>query len=393
MTRIKKIATAAVATSTSRPARVLIVPDKFKGTLTAQGVCAAIARGWKSVRPQDRLELLPMSDGGDGFGEVMGRLLKARARSVNTVDAAHRSVSAQWWWAAERKLAVIEAARVIGLAMLPPKKFHPFQLDTFGLGRALEAAAKAGAEHGVMGIGGSATNDGGFGLARGLGWRFLDASGGELEQWWQLAQLVRALPPRVMRPLKITVATDVLNPLLGATGCSRIYGPQKGLERDEMAFAEKCLRRLARVVEQQTGVAPAETPGAGAAGGLGFGLMAFTGAAARTGFDVFAEAARLDDCIRQADLVITGEGMVDQQTHMGKGVGQVMLRCQDLKVRCLVVAGDVGGGDSGRDRHLRTRALTEITTLENAKREPARHLESLSRLMAHAYPPTPPHPA
>jgi len=123
----------------------LIVPDKFKGTLAAADVCRTIAKGWKSVRAGDWLEGLPMSDGGDGFGGVLGQLLPARLRSVRTLDAAHQPIRADWWWVAGQELAIIEAARVIGLAMLPPKKFHPFHLDTFGLGRVLRAAANAGA--------------------------------------------------------------------------------------------------------------------------------------------------------------------------------------------------------------------------------------------------------
>src|ERR1017187_8626585 len=149
--------------------QVLIMPDKFKGTLTASAAAEAIARGWRKARTGDLLSLLPMSDGGDGFGEVTRALLKARIQRVKTVDAAHRLCVARWWWEPSTRTAIIESAAVIGLAMLPQKRFHPFRLDTLGLGAVVRAAAKRGARRCLMGVGGSATNDGGFGLAREIG--------------------------------------------------------------------------------------------------------------------------------------------------------------------------------------------------------------------------------
>jgi len=177
------------------PLRVLIIPDKFKGTLTAQAAAEAIARGWRGARPGDTLDLLPMSDGGDGFGEVTGSLLRAKRQVVTTVDATHRPCRSLWWWKPEDETAVIESARVIGLAMLPDGRFHPFDLDTFGLGAVVRAAARKGARRCLVGIGGSATNDGGFGLARALGWEFLDDNGHRIERWTGLDKLARVLHP------------------------------------------------------------------------------------------------------------------------------------------------------------------------------------------------------
>ena len=174
--------------------RVLIVPDKFKGTLTAGAAAQAIAEGWHAVRPGDSLELLPMSDGGDGFGEVLARLTAAEPLTVQAVNAAHERLDATWWWSEARRSAIIESARIVGLALLPKGKFHPFDLDTFGLGAALQAASLRGASHVLIGIGGSATNDGGFGVARALGWQFVGRDGTPLERWTQLEQLVRIMP-------------------------------------------------------------------------------------------------------------------------------------------------------------------------------------------------------
>src|SRR5688572_10606079 len=154
------------------PMKVLIIPDKFKGTLNAEEAAEAIAKGWSKIRPEDTLDILPMSDGGDGFGRVMSRLHKARMEPIQTVNAAGQRCVAQWGWDAQNRLAIIESASTAGLALLPPGKYHPFKLDSFGLGAILEAAWKSGARRCVIGIGGSATNDGGFGVARACGWKF-----------------------------------------------------------------------------------------------------------------------------------------------------------------------------------------------------------------------------
>jgi glycerate kinase len=364
------------------PLRILIVPDKFKGSLTAHDAAAAIAAGWRKGRPGDCLETLPMSDGGDGFGAVLGELMGARRQLTRALDAAHRPWRGLWWRDKAGKTAIIDSAGIIGLAMLPIGKFHPFQLDSFGLGTVMRAAAKSGARHGIVGIGGSATNDGGFGMARALGWRFFNKNGEELEEWWRLHELIEARPPTHTLPWKVTVAVDVANPLLGPKGCSRIYGPQKGLRPQDFKLAEKCLGRLASVLKEQHGIDFAKTAGAGAAGGLGFGLMAFAGARMESGFDIFARCARLDDRIGSADLVITGEGRIDHQTYMGKGVGQIAQRCRKLGVPCLALAGIILEPARARQLFAQTRALAEITNLERAQSQAARHLQELARQMA-----------
>jgi len=227
------------------PLRVLIVPDKFKGTLTAAAAANAIAEGWRRLRPDDTLTLLPISDGGDGFGSVLAERLGAERRTVETIDAAHRPIQAHWWYDPHSGRALIEAAAINGLAQLPPGRFHPFELDTAGIGAALKAAQEAGAREVLMGIGGSATNDAGFGLARAMGWRFFDAADRLIERWTGLDQLHRWAPPESPFPLPITVAVDVDNPLLGARGCSRVYGPQKGLRTEDLPIADAALGRLA----------------------------------------------------------------------------------------------------------------------------------------------------
>jgi glycerate 2-kinase len=362
---------------------VLIVPDKFKGTLTAGSAAEAIARGWAAGRPGDSLQLLPMSDGGDGFGEVMSGRLGAVPRRVRACDAAHRPCIARWWWHAHSRTAVIDTAGVVGLAMLPPGCFHPFQLDTFGLGPVIRAAAKSGARRLLVGLGGSATNDGGFGLARALGWRFLTRDHQPVESWQELTAATVAVPPSERIQFReVIVAVDVQNRLLGPRGASCVYGPQKGLKPADFAHAESCLRRLARLVRQRGSPDLAKAPGAGAAGGLGFGFTAFLGGRLEPGFELFAREVRLDRHLRNADVLITGEGSIDRSTFMGKGAGQVARRCRELRLPCIGFAGVIAAREDKARLFAKLHALTDLVSLSQAKSDPAKYLEQLANQVA-----------
>lgn len=361
---------------------VLIVPDKFKGTLTARQAAEAMARGWRNVRPADAVQLLPMSDGGDGFGEILSGLLGAQVRRTNAVDAARRPIEAAWGLDPLTGTAIVESARVIGLAMLPRGQYHPNELDTFGLGAVLRDAAGQGARRCIVGIGGSATNDGGFGMARGLGWQFLNGHEEEITRWTELHHLAFVRPP-ANRALfeEVVVAVDVQNPLLGPDGCSRVYGPQKGLT--DFDQAERCLGRLAEILESQQGLSFAKTPGAGAAGGLGFGLMTFLGARMEPGIDIFSRHARLDERIRESQLVITGEGAVDAQTLMGKGVGEIAGAAQKAGVPCIALAGVVREPDRAKTKFARAYAMTPgLTDQDSALHQPALWLQRLAQKAA-----------
>src|ERR1017187_3410587 len=356
------------------PLKLLIVPDKFKGTLTARAAANAIARGWRTVRPQDSSRLLPMTDGGDGFGEVISALLDARIHNVKTFDAAHRPITARWWR---------ESTTAIGLAQLPPGKFHPFTLDTSGLAEVIRAASRKGATCCLMGIGGSATNDGGFGLARGLGWEFLNRAGQPIERWTDLTGLASLRPPRRRRWFKqLIVAVDVQNPLLGPRGATRVYGPQKGLRPEDFNLAEACLKQLARVARRTFGHDFAEVPGAGAAGGLGFGLQTFLGARLVPGFELFGRHSALSRHLRSAKLVITGEGAIDDSTLMGKGTGQIAERCRRLQIPCIGLAGQISAKVAHTHLFTQTHAMTNLTTLELANAKPAYWLERLAEAAA-----------
>jgi glycerate kinase len=351
--------------------------------LTANEAAEAIARGWGKGRPYDSLDLLPITDGGDGFGEVMGGLLRAKVVRTRTVDAAHRPCLAKWWWEPKTKTAIIESAKAIGLAMLPAKRFHPFELDTFGLGRLLRAALRRKARRCLIGIGGSATNDGGFGLARALGWEFIDRQGCAINQWTNLSNLQHIKSPRQTQWFdELLVAVDVQNPLLGKRGATCIYGPQKGLKSKDFELAERCLGRLADVAKVELRADFARVPGSGAAGGLGFGLATFAGGRLEPGYDLFAEQSDLDQRLRRVDLVITGEGCIDHSTLMGKGVGQIAKKCNELKIPCIAMAG-VRHPEAGLRRTLdHVHTLLDMTSKRQAMTRTAYWLERLVQRVA-----------
>jgi glycerate 2-kinase len=324
--------------------QILIVPDKFKGCLTSHEAARAIASGWAKIRPRDKLDLLPMADGGDGFGPVFGNLLNAQKQSCETVDFTGQSMLSSWWHSPATRTAVCESAEVIGFRARRDVNHHPFQFDTYGLGEVLLDIANAGIRRLYIGLGGSATNDGGFGLARSLGWKFLDASASEIIRWTDLQQLVRVEPPAYTLANRgaipeIIIVGDVLNPLLGPEGATCIYGPQKGLKENEIAKAEACLARLAAVMEGQLDESYSVKPGAGAAGGLGFGLMVFFGGNFQSGAAVFSELAQLKSRIQASDFILTGEGSLDHQTLMGKGVGFLADLASHYGKPCACLAG------------------------------------------------------
>ncbi|MBM3878546.1 MAG: glycerate kinase [Verrucomicrobia bacterium] len=366
---------------------ILIAPDKFKGTLTAGQAAEAMAAGWRAVRPHDTLERFPISDGGDGFGELIGQHLGAETHWVDTVDAAHQPVRAPWWWYGRRKLAIIESVRVIGLAMLPPGRFHPFDLDTYGLGALLRAARRFSPRTCLVGIGGSATNDAGFGLARALGWQFQNRRGGPIEQWTQLPSLARLVrPAEPLRFNRLVVAVDVRNRLLGKYGATQVYGPQKGLQPADFKPAERCLRRLVKILCEQLHYSykPEHLPGTGAAGGLGFGLFCFAGGRLQPGFKLFATHTDLRRHIEAADLVLTGEGAIDRTTvWMGKGVGRLARMAKKADIPCLALAGGVEAWPSQPDDFTLLRAIVpDLAEVSEAKRRAAYWLEELARRTA-----------
>ena len=364
---------------------VLIAPDKFKGSLEAEAVARAIAAGWRAARPTDTLIECPVSDGGDGFGRLIADRRGGKRMVTPVSNAAGERISASWWWEASDQVAIVEAAQANGLAQLPRGRFHPFHLSTFGVGELILEAIRHHPRRLLIGVGGSATNDAGFGLARALGWRFLDATDTPIESWTRLTSLRRLLEPAPSpKPsgLSIEVAVDVQNPLLGKNGCSAIYGPQKGLKADEIPAADAALSQLAMVVESTLGGGLATVPGAGAAGGLAYGFAAFAGASIHPGFAQFAALTGFDAALAQADLVVTGEGQIDESTWMGKAAGEVASQAAARRIPCLAVAGQARRSmTTPRFRAIQSLA-PEMTSVEEAIQHPSLWVERAAAALA-----------
>jgi glycerate 2-kinase len=362
--------------------KVLVVPDKFKGTLTARQAAEAIASGWRSFRPEDELQLLPMSDGGDGFNEVLSELTGAVQVTSSVSNAAKEPVTAAWGWSENEHLAIIETAQANGLVLLPPGKFHPFDLDTYGVGELILAAHRQGAKSCIAGIGGSATNDAGFGMARALGYRFLGAAGGVITTWVELPRLREILPPPIpARFEQFVIACDVQNPLLGEQGATRIYGPQKGMRSEDFKVADEAFEALVNAVKRDLGLDAAAEAGTGAAGGLGYGLRVFLGGKFEPGFSIFERYSKLEERISWADLVITAEGAIDEQSQMGKGTGAVAQTCARMEKRCVGLAGYLPHR-IGAPFAFTWGMFPDLTTVAEAKGRAAYWLEQLAQKAA-----------
>jgi glycerate kinase len=309
--------------------RILIAPDKFKGTLSAREVSDAIATGLRDVLPDAEIEIVPMADGGEGTANAILEPVGGTRVTCKAHDALGREVQASYGWIEKAQAAVMEMSEAAGMWRLKPSDLNPENATTFGVGEMILDAAKRGANEIIIGLGGSATNDGGFGMARPLGFRFLGNENDEIDKVLDLVGLQRIEKPSGSKLSKIVVAADVRNPLLGENGATRVFGPQKGVTLDKIDKFESSLLKLAEVVAKEFGFDYRNEAGAGAAGGLGFGLMSFCGARIRPGFDVVAESVALESRMKDVDVVITGEGSLDRQTLEGKtpaGVAQLARR-------------------------------------------------------------------
>ena len=362
---------------TTGPA-VLIACDKFKGTLTAAQACAAVAAGVKAVWPGAQCVTRPMADGGEGTARVICEACDGEWLTEEVTGPLGDKVKAGWAWLPETKAAIIEMSEASGLKLLDATRRNPWRATTAGTGELMQAGIRKGAERLVVGIGGSATNDGGSGMAWAMGYRFLDAEGkGFFPLPANLLTLARIVTPENFSPPEVIAACDVTNPLLGRDGATAVYGPQKGVRLERIGEFEAALEHLAEIVRRDLGMDLTEAPGAGAAGGLGFGLMTFCRAKMQPGFDLVADVTHLEAAVREADLVITGEGCVDAQTLHGKGPAGVADMARRLGKPVVAVGGIVD--ESVREAlnakfHAELAAATS-DNLQEALKDPAGAVE------------------
>ncbi len=328
--------------------KVVIAPDSYKGCLSALEVAKAMERGVLSVFPSAEVRKIPIADGGEGTVAALVMATNGQLRQTEVTDPLGNKIIAHWGVLGDGRTAVIEMAAASGLPLVPKEKRDPRVTTTYGTGELIKAALADGLAKIIIGIGGSATNDGGTGMARALGVRFLDAAGQEVAAGGgSLAEICQidttGLDPR-LKNTEIVVACDVDNPLCGTRGASAVFGPQKGATPEMVQQLDAGLAKYASCARQATGRDVAEKAGAGAAGGLGAGLMFFTPAQLKPGVEIVLDAVGFSDIVRDADFVITGEGRTDFQTAFGKapvGVAKVA-KTHGAPVFC--ISGGLGEG-------------------------------------------------
>src|SRR5690554_4795009 len=325
--------------------KIVIAPDSFKGSLTSTEAARAMARGVGKALPEAELVLLPLSDGGEGLVESLVVASGGELLEYEVTGPLGTPVKAQLGLMGGGKTAVIEMAQASGLVLVPEEERNPLLTTTFGTGELIARALELGCTHLIIGIGGSATNDGGMGMAQALGFRFLDDQGTPLVHGGgELARLAKidasGKDPR-LENVTIEVACDVNNPLTGPQGAAHIYGPQKGATPEMVEFLDAALANYDQVLQRDLGQDVGKVPGAGAAGGLGAGLMALLGGTLVSGIELVLDVLRFDEKVRGARLVLTGEGKFDAQSAYGKVPMGVARRSRALGVPVVVIAGTV----------------------------------------------------
>ena len=326
--------------------KIVIAPDSFKGSLTALEVANAIGEGVRRVMPEAETDEVPMADGGEGTVQALVDATGGQTITEEVCGPLGNLIKADFGILGDGKTAVIEMAAASGLPLVPDDKRNPMLTTTYGTGELIRAALDRGCEKLIIGIGGSATVDGGAGVAQALGARLLDKDGSEVPRCGGgLEHLdsvdVSELDPRIALATTV-VACDVDNPLVGPRGGPEVFGPQKGATPEMVKILDKYLDKYADIIMRDLGADVREVPGAGAAGGLGAGLMAFLNAELMSGIDIVIEASGLVDHLRDADLVITGEGKIDRQTVYGKtpiGVAKVAKKCG---IPVIAIGGGIG---------------------------------------------------
>ena len=320
--------------------KIIIAPDKFKGSLTSLEVCNAIEEGIRKNGKKIDLIKFPMADGGDGFNSVLQHYFHTSMVTVDTVDPLGRPMTASYQWNAQEKIAIIEMATASGLVLLNQRERNPMLTSTVGTGILVSHAIGQGAGRIVLGLGGSATNDAGIGILAALGFRFIDAAGEELTPVGaSLLKIDQIIPPATLPPVHFEIAADVENPLHGPAGAAFVYGPQKGADAEMVTQLDLGLRNFAALIASRFGKQVAGFPGAGAAGGIAAGLAAFFEVEMKKGVDLVLKANGLEKELPGATLIITGEGKIDNQSGSGKVVGTMAALAKKYGIPCIAFCG------------------------------------------------------
>ncbi|MYC80732.1 MAG: glycerate kinase [Acidobacteria bacterium] len=372
--------------------RILVAPNAFKESLSAVDAAAAISRGLLKVLPNSRITQLPIADGGDGTLEAVvegthGKIFRARV-----LDPLGKKIFAHYGLTGDGKTAVIEMSRASGLALVPTSQRNPMRCTSYGTGQLIKAALKRGVHDIILGIGGSATVDGGIGALQALGVEFLDRRGRPVGWGGNGLKSIARIDMDRINPLlkraRILVACDVDNPLVGPRGSAAVFGPQKGATPGMVRKLDERLGRLGKLIQQTTGRDVSQVAGSGAAGGIAGGFMGLLGARLSPGSDLVFDLLQVEEQVKKADLIFTGEGQIDFQTPFGKGPGMLAKIARENGVPVIgiagSVAGDVGGlYDQGFTALFSIVAspLTIEAAIQNADRLLEAQSEQLARLL------------
>ena len=354
----------------------LIAPDKFKGSLSGLAFCSVVEKTLHRMDPTIQCIWAPLADGGDGTVEVMKFYLNGRIVNCTVTGPLFKPVNATYLISEDGQTAFIEMAESSGVRLID----HPFScMDTtsYGTGELIQHACKSGVKEIVLGIGGSATNDGGIGMAAGLGYQFLDGNGRPLlpsgRSLPQIRHIVKPASVDALQGVTVVVACDVTNPLYGKDGAARIYGPQKGASPEQVEYLDQGLKHLSKMVSNDLEFPFENSPGYGAAGGLGFGAKVFLGAELSPGIDLIKRLADFDNTLRKVDWVITGEGQLDQQTLSGKTIQGILDSVQLHRQKVVVFC----GSNALKDEALKGSGIDYVDAVMH-------YAEDLEDAMSHA---------
>jgi len=327
--------------------KIMVAPDSFKESLGAKEVALAIEKGIKRVFPEAEVIKVPLADGGEGTVEALVEARRGKIAKKKVTSPLGKKIDAYFGILEDEFTAVIEMAQASGLSLVPQKKRNPLITTTYGTGELVKEALDKGCRKIIVGIGGSATIDGGAGVAQALGAKLLDKEGNEVSPGGvSLGEIVNIDIEKFdvrIADTEVVVASDVDNPLCGSQGAARVYGPQKGATPEMVEILDKNLAHFARMIKKFLGKEVADIPGAGAAGGLGAGLIAFLGAKLEPGIDLMIDASHLEEKLKGADLVISGEGRIDEQTAYGKTPMGVTERAKKKNIPVILIGGEIRG--------------------------------------------------
>lgn len=328
--------------------KIIVAPDKFKGSLTSFEVCKAISAGIKKWDPSIEVVELAMADGGDGFAAIMKHYLTTDTLYCDTVDALGRNITVSYQWNEKRRTAIIEMAVASGLVLLNEQERNPLLTSSIGTGLLIKDAIGRGAAKIILGLGGSATNDGGTGILAALGFQFVNEHGDLLPASGKsLLAIKKIIAPSFIPVLKLEIACDVQNVLYGPQGAAYVYAPQKGASREQVQYLDKGLKNFAAVIKEQTRKDISTIAGTGAAGGIAAGLLPFFDVRMKKGIELIIAASKIKRQLTDASLLITGEGKIDEQSSAGKVVGYMAGLAKQYDIPCVALCGVLQLGKSG----------------------------------------------